>query len=195
MGCGVLGALRVNPSSASHCLWPWTLMSLHPSEPQRPHLQIKPFLCAVQPCECVHFHVWFTLVSFYNAVSNQPTNHLRSEDTSSKFWLREMSLGLDSYNQRWSQIIQCGPVPPAQASHPTTQLLCLCLFKLIQTPTKPGENTAAIVREARDWQKECTKQPWRVAGLRSVCGEVSLNCQQSPVGQKKPAEPLGLGAD
>lgn len=31
------------------------------------------------------------------------------------------------------------------------------LAKLIQTPLKPGKNTAAIVREAQDWQRECTK--------------------------------------
>ena len=94
------------------------------------------------------------------SATSQPTAIcLHSKGTSSKFWLTEMRLGLDSCNQRWPQIIQCWPGPPDQAFPPTNQLLCLCLFKLIQTPSKPGKNTAALVRKHETSGKNALNSP------------------------------------
>ena len=105
-----------------------------------------------------------------------------------------MRLGLDSCNQRWPQIIQCWPGPPAQAFPPTNQLLCLCLFKLIQTPSKPGKNTAALVRKPETSRKNALNGPggWLGFAVR-VEGWACRGRQWSPKGQKKPAMPPGLG--
>lgn len=53
---------------------------------------------------------------------------LSCKDTGRTLGLREMGLGLASYNQRWPQRRQCWPEPPAQPFHSTNGLLCLCLF-------------------------------------------------------------------
>lgn len=150
------GSLECEPQPC--LLLPATLGTIffHLSEPQHPRL---PLCVLYDPVNVSILILWLTFVSFYSAVSKQPTSHDlpsfqgHKQQTDSE----KRGLGLVSYNRRWPPIVQHWPGLPAQPFHSTNQLLCLCLFKLIQTPSKPERNTAAIVRGAKGWQRECTK--------------------------------------
>ena len=66
---------------------------------------------------------------------SQPTTIcLSSKDTSSEFQLTETRLGSDSYNQRWPQIIQCWPGPPAP-SFPSHQPVARPVFVEVNSNT------------------------------------------------------------
>lgn len=88
--------------------------------------------------------------------------------------------------------MQCWPGPPDQAFPPSHQLLCLCLFKLIQTPPKPREKlTAALVRKLGTSGRMLNIPGGRLGSAVHVQGE-PMQSPVVPMGEEGYCAP-GLG--